>query len=116
MGVNMRNIFKDREPVHIDGQMALDDALERVDEHADDNWKWFAELVVRRLASAQPTFTTDDVWMELESFDVSTHEPRALGAIMRNLAREGLIRTTDRYVKSDRPECHQRPIPVWATC
>jgi hypothetical protein len=41
------------------------------------------------------------------------HEPRALGALMREAARNGLIEATDRVRPSERPQCHMNPKRVW---
>jgi len=58
-------------------------------------------------------FTTDELWHHLGGLELTTHEPRALGAVIRSARRNGSIRGTGRYVTSVRPECHARPIPVW---
>lgn len=95
------------------GRTARDEALERVDKHADRSWKEVALDVVRHLAATRETFTTDDVWRELEKHSVSTHEPRAIGAVMRSCASSGMIRNTKRAVESTREECHRRPVTIW---
>ena len=70
--------------------------------------------IIKVLAIAYPTFTTDDVWLALQKVpDVATHEPRALGSMMRAAGKSGWIVPTDRYVNSRRPECHARPVKVW---
>jgi hypothetical protein len=40
-------------------------------------------------------------------------EPRALGAVMKAMARDGKIRATGEYRKSARTDCHARPVAVW---
>jgi len=42
-----------------------------------------------------------------------THEPRAMGAVMRSLARARVIEATDRTVESVRKANHRRPVRVW---
>lgn len=94
------------------GAALRDEALARVDDAADPEWKDVArELVL----SIEPgiEFTTDRVWSLLDERGATTHEPRALGAIMRALALRGEIENTKRYQPSSRPECHARPIPTW---
>jgi hypothetical protein len=94
------------------GAILRDDGIRRADEHADRDWKRAAYEAVSNLALFREHFTTDDVH-ELLGDAVSTHEKRAMGAIMRRAARDGLIEATDRYVASDRPEAHRNPKRVW---
>lgn len=88
-------------------------SIDQVEEHADQEWLIMATGIVKTLAAGGFPFTTDRVWSMLERIPVATHEPRALGAVMRKLARQGVIRTTGEYVKTQRREAHSRPIPVW---
>jgi hypothetical protein len=100
-----------------EGERRRDDAIDRVDENAQKDWKDAARVAVAALASLKDTFTTDDVWKLLETQGYQTHEPRALGAVMRRAARNGLIESTDRTRLSERPECHRRPVRIWrSTC
>ena len=92
---------------------AQDDALVRVEQHADTDWKAAATTAVYRAARNLSTLTTDDVW-DLIPATVTTHEPRALGAIMTKAARAGWIRLADkRPVKSKRVSRHAGPMSVW---
>ena len=90
---------------------ARDEAIQRVDEHASDAWKAEAMRAVVRVARERRRFTTDDVWAVLG--ESGTHEPRAMGAIMLQAARDGWVRATDDYVRSNRVACHARPLRVW---
>lgn len=93
------------------GAILRDDGIRRADEHADRDWKDAAYAAVVELAHRRQVFTTDSVHEIIG--DVSTHEKRAMGAIMRRAARDGLIVATDRYVASDRSEAHRNPKRVW---
>ena len=88
-------------------------SIDQVEQHADTEWLRIATGIVKALAAGGHPFTTDRIWLMLEQVPVATHEPRALGAVMRRLARDGIIRTTGEYVKTQRREAHSRPIPVW---
>lgn len=88
---------------------ALDEALERVEENADPEWLERARAVVLALAAKRRDFTTDEIWPHLPP----AREPRALGAVMRQLADEGRIIKTETHRPSVRPECHSRPVAVW---
>jgi len=96
-----------------------DEAIARVDRNADDEWKRRALSVIEWLAHQTDEFTTDEVWDGLAGLagfpGGATHEPRALGAMMKRAAKHGLIEATDRYRNSVRPECHARPVRIWAS-
>ena len=89
------------------------EALVRVERNANAEWLQVAFLCVIDVARIMRTFTTDDVWQRVGLLGVTTHEPRAMGAVMRRAVREGLCVPTDRYEKSARPECHARPVRIW---
>ena len=89
-------------------------AIDAVEENANELWKLTALSIVEDLANSKQEFTTDDVWKKLDELpDVQTHEPRALGAVMRRAVRDGLIVSTSTHILSSRPSCHSRPIRVW---
>lgn len=89
------------------------DYLIQVESHADEDWKEETLKIVEQLALERETFTTDDVWEMLSELDVSTHEPRAMGAIMTIAKKMRLISPTTHHILSTRPSCHSRPIRVW---
>jgi hypothetical protein len=93
-------------------EAARDDAIAQVEANADRNWMVAAQAAVAVLAMTHDEFTTDDMWAALREVD-GTHEPRAMGAVMRAAARRGLIVKTDRVVNSRRAECHARPVAIW---
>jgi hypothetical protein len=72
-----------------------------------------ASIVVTDLARSLAEFTTDDVWDALAGCSLEVREPRALGAVMRDMQRLGVIAPTDRYRPSARVACHARPVRVW---
>jgi hypothetical protein len=98
-----------------DGRLERDEALVRVARNADATWRDVAARAVRFLAETRREFTTDDVWALLQHYypELGTHEPRALGAVMRQVAREGYIEATGRYRESGRAVCHRNPKKIW---
>ena len=93
---------------------ARDEAIERVDQNANTEWKKTAEAAVIHIARMRPTFTADDVWDHLRKHtSCETHEPSALGAIFNKLRREGRIRHTGEFIISRRQTRHAAPIRVW---
>jgi hypothetical protein len=95
------------------GQLALDAAMQAVDENADEKWKKAAGFAVVQVALRKTTFTPDDVWEVLDTLDVGTSERRALGPVMDRAAKDGIITSTGTYIKSRRASRHKGPVTVW---
>lgn len=97
-----------------DGERARDAAIAQVAENADAKWMRQALAATRGIARVHAEFTTDRIWGRLESFGIAPPtEPRAIGAVMRQAAADGICEATDRTQKSVRPDCHCRPVTVW---
>lgn len=94
------------------GVCHADTAVRHVGNAAAVDWLTTARQWITDLPPGY-RFTTDELWHYLGGTDLTTHEPRALGAVIRGAKTAGEIRGTGRYVTSIRPECHARPIPVW---
>jgi hypothetical protein len=90
-------------------QGARDEALRRVDEHADPEWKDVAYDAVVLTARNFREFISDDVWKVSDL--PSTREDRALGPVFLKASRAGLIAKTDRVRPSVRS--HLSGKPVW---
>lgn len=93
-----------------EGQRLKEEAIDRVERNAAEEWKRVAYEAVRMVCNQRQEFTTDDVWRLLRD---KPDEPRAMGAIMRQAARSGLCYKTDRVIESAIPTCHRRPVAVW---
>lgn len=91
------------------------DALRRVDEHADPEYKDVALAMVKRAAQLHREFTTDQVLELLQDKPVTTHEGRVLGAIMRRAKDLGYIVPTPRFTDSASVSRHRAPKRVWAS-
>lgn len=89
---------------------ARDEAMQRVEDAAPDEWKDAADATVLKLARTGLPFTTDGVW---NLMPVKPPEPRALGPVMKRAADAGHIRATGRYVKSSEVSCHAREKKEW---
>lgn len=70
------------------GDPTLDDALATVEANAPTGWIVAADRQVRALADSGRPFTADDLWDALED---RPPEPRALGAVLARLSRQGVI-------------------------
>ena len=89
------------------------EAVARVEAHADADWLSDARDAVLRVARRQEWLTTDDVWAVLDAEEMPPHEPRAMGAVMRQLMAAGIIQPTRDYIESQRLICHGRPLRIW---
>ena len=88
-------------------QPDLFNALRRVEEHADDDWKVAAAAALEQCAATGQEFTADDVRDAIPSH-ITTHEMRALGPVMKAGVRRGLIAAVG-YTTKGRAEAHGRP-------
>lgn len=95
------------------GKTLRDIAMELVKLHANDEWKKACIDVIFTLAVTKQQFSTDEVWCDLATTPAGTHEPRAIGPMMMEAAKHGLIKATPLYCPSCRPKCHRRPVRVW---
>lgn len=97
-----------------EAEQARDEAIARVEQHTKLTWRVEAEQVIADLASGPEDFTSDDVWRELDARGVSLpHDNRALGAVMRSMARRQWIEKTGEYRPSERASTHASPKAVW---
>lgn len=99
--------------ISIGPEQAAAEAIARADAHADPKWKEEARSAIDWACAFYHHFTTDQVWEFLDQRDISCHEPRALGALIRQAQAQGKIVATGEYRKSERSECHGRPVMVW---
>ena len=97
------------DPLHHRARKARDEALERVEGHADPGWQVRALDALRRTAEAKAEFISDDVWKVAELPE--TRDNRALGPIFRDAIRKGWIRKTYQLRPSVRS--HLSGKPVW---
>lgn len=96
---------------------AKEEAIAHVGINADPAWITTCYNIIVAVAFNKQRFTSDDVWAELDKSKIEApHEPRALGAVLKQVAKEGLIRATDEWVPSKRVACHARPVRCWERC
>lgn len=80
-----------RQPTLFDALQQADEAIERVEKNADPEWMEAATRAVWERSRLGETFTTDEVMEDLESVNVSTHDARALGPVIRKAIKRGMI-------------------------
>lgn len=90
-----------------------DEAMARAEQGTDPAWAEQAERAVRDLA-AVTAFTPDDVWDRLHHLGVQPpREPRALGPILKRLAKDKVIRPGG-FTESRRR--HGAPVRIYTGC
>lgn len=104
-------------------QMSIEEAMQmanlhidRVEKNSDSLWKVRALECLKEVAKRQELFNADDVEAELSKHPEQTHEKRAMGAIFRSAARDGVITATDTFTPSKNPKSHACPRRVWRSC
>lgn len=104
---NVYNLFDTAEAITAE-------AINRAGTNADQTFVKAAKQAVMICVNKGDHFTTDQVWAILDGWNISTHDNRALGAVMRKASAKGIITNTGNYRKTERKESHRRPITVWA--
>lgn len=90
-------------------------ALLQVEMNANPEWLVFALACVKQCAQVLPRFTSDDVVELMGSVPnaPTTHEARALGAVMLKAASQGWILRTRDFEPSSRVSTHNSPRFFW---
>ena len=97
------------------------EAIERVEANANRDWKDEAMEAIEWCAKQYPEFTASHVWFRLDAMraesliEITTHEPRAMGAMMLKALKERIVARTGRFEPSGRRTNHNRPMAIWAS-
>lgn len=93
---------------------ATDAAVALAGTNADPDWLLAARRACAHVCERQDFFTADDVAALLDRWGVPpTHEPRAMGAVLRWAKSARLCEPTGEYKPTVRPQGHQAPKRVW---
>jgi hypothetical protein len=98
------------------GEKGKREGMERVERHADPEWRLAADIAVLEAARCRKTLTTDDVVTRIPK-NFTTHNMKALGPVMRSAASQGIIEQSSERPKkcATRPNNHCRPLTVWSS-
>lgn len=90
-------------------------AMQKCDDSASEKWKHMWDAIVVAVARRLPELTSDDVLAEYETLKhpPGTHNLAAIGPAMNRAAKLGVIRGTDRTVRSKRPEKNGNLHRIW---
>lgn len=97
------------------GDQKRDQALARVEQAAEKETLRKLRLCVKGLCVYRRTFTADDLHKLAKQNNLEVREARLYGALLKFGQKSGWCKPTEHHVKSKRPECHSRPIRVWAS-
>jgi hypothetical protein len=92
------------------------EGMERVDNHADDEWKRVMAEMVIKTAREMHRFTTDDVVDRFNELPdpPTTHDKRAMGPVMMRAAKSGVCcKAPVAPIMSRRASLHASPRQVW---
>ncbi len=89
------------------------EGIEVAYQNANSIWKAAAAKRMYSLAKLRRTFTSEDILMYLEERGIVTGNNKAISGVLQAGARSGLIRASDKFVRSRRPQRHAAPIMVW---
>jgi hypothetical protein len=98
-----------------DGSAGKRDGMDRAERNADQHW-WACMLESgREVALRKQYFSTDDIvaYCREHHPNATTHEHRAMGPLMRELARMEVCVQTQDWAPSSQGQNHSRPLRVW---
>lgn len=99
------------------GEDGKRDGMARAEANASAQFKATMIKIGVRLARTLRQFTTDemyDIYYALPH-PPPTHEHRAMGPVMRHLARQHVIIKSTMWLPCCRPSQHRRPLQVWVS-
>lgn len=86
-------------------------AIDAAGKFATPDWYEAAFKAILDLCKLGQPFSTDQLWERLQGLE--TPEPRAMGSVIRQAAKEGWIVSTGEYRKSTQAKNHRRPVLIW---
>jgi hypothetical protein len=89
--------------------------MARAKRHSNSHWWVCMMQCAKEVAERKPYLYTDDIVQlcRMRHPNASTHEPRAIGPLMRDCCKLGYFERTQDHVESTQAQNHRRPIRVW---
>tara|TARA_R100000808_G_scaffold1155_1_gene5430 strand:+ start:3616 stop:3963 length:348 start_codon:yes stop_codon:yes gene_type:complete len=91
---------------------ARDTGIKQAEQNAGSEWAKIALDALVRTALEKQEFIVEEVWKNIPN-DFTTHENRAIGAVITRGKKEGIIEPTGRYKKSSIRQHHSTPRQIW---
>lgn len=95
----------------ISWQEQRDRGMKKADRHAAAKWKNEARVLIELIAKTKQEFCGFEVTEQLRALELDTPSDRALGPLLSEYARRGIIYKTGAYRQN--PIAHGCPSPVW---
>lgn len=95
------------------GREERDEGRKRVYDNAPDDWKLAAYNVGMSVARDAAEVTPDDMWEVLDQHWTRPRDSRALGQVMLELSRSGVLEATGRVIHTSQPSRHSGQAAVW---
>lgn len=95
-------------------EQAKEAALRSLERNVAPEWLDAAYAALVGVAQARDALTSDDVWECLEDVE-PPHDPRAMANVLLRGKAEGIIRPTDRMIRSRRRSRHTARVMVWGS-
>ena len=96
------------------GRHARNAAIGQVEKNARNEWLETAKDAVYKTARDKPEFIVDEIWKKMPvEAEVTTHDKRAMGAVVNWAVKEKYITGTGRYMPSGRITSHSVPRQIW---
>jgi hypothetical protein len=90
-------------------------SITRVDQAAKEAWKHDCMEAIKEACRRWEAFTSEDVADILdEQYHTTTHEPRAMGAMMKKAQAAGYCEPTNQFIPSHRTTSNSYSKRVWA--
>lgn len=98
-------------------QARIADGMEKADQNADGRWRHMVDAAIVACARKLAEVTVDEVIEEMGGIKncPTTHALDALGPAMCRAARMGILKSTNRVIRSKRPEAHGNRHTVWTS-
>jgi hypothetical protein len=104
-------------------QAAIEDGMQRAEENACERWKRCIHTCIVAAARKHAEITVDDVLTEYEQLvkqlpqatRPETHNLDAIGPAMVRAAKDGILSSTGKVKRSERPEKHGNRHTVWTS-
>lgn len=94
------------------GLAAAAEGMGRVESGANPEWMAAMSAAVEEIARKQRFFNADDVF-RVAPAGIETRDNRAFGPVMARAKGNGICKSTQTFVKSEREELHATDIRVW---
>lgn len=109
--------FTEKQTLPPAAQARIQAGMQQADDNANERWKHIWDGCVLAAARRLHELTSDDVLEEFEKLKHApgTHNLAAIGPAMKRAWKMGVLKPTDRVVRSTRPEKNGNRHNIWVS-